>query len=269
MPKLSIITINLNNLAGLQKTMESVFSQTFTDYEYIIIDGGSTDGSKEYIEHHSDKLAYWVCEPDGGIYQGMNKGILKSNGDMVCFLNSGDFYVSSSLFKELVDSLQPIHASVFFGKFIWEEPNNDEVVISDHSCIRYHWDFRERNFPHPATIYRRSAFNKVGLFDENYKILGDYDWNARALIQYRLPFYYFSIVTAHFIAEGISMNKRFAVQRQKEQDIINSTYFKPTRLFFLVKKLKNIKGERFYKVILAFIFRKKLNKVSQKSLVLF
>ncbi len=88
MLKLSIITINLNNLAGLQKTMQSVFEQTFTDYEYIVIDGGSTDGSKEYIEQHSDKLAYWVSEKDKGIYNAMNKGIIKAGGDYLLFLNS-------------------------------------------------------------------------------------------------------------------------------------------------------------------------------------
>lgn len=73
MPKLSIITVNLNNLPGLQKTMQSVLEQTYTDYEYIVIDGGSTDGSKEYIAQHSNKLAYCVSEKDKSIYNAMNK----------------------------------------------------------------------------------------------------------------------------------------------------------------------------------------------------
>ncbi len=81
MPKLSIITINYNNLEGLQKTIQSVFEQSFTDYEYIIIDGGSADGSKNLIEHSASRLSYWVSEKDKGIYDAMNKGISYSKGE--------------------------------------------------------------------------------------------------------------------------------------------------------------------------------------------
>ena len=90
MPLISIITVNLNNLEGLKRTMTSVFEQTWQEYEYIIIDGGSTDGSKEYIESFSDKISVWVSEPDAGIYNGMNKGIKVANGEYLLFLNSGD-----------------------------------------------------------------------------------------------------------------------------------------------------------------------------------
>src|SRR5258705_4030466 len=91
MPRLSIITINYNNLTGLQKTMESVFTQSFADYEYIIIDGCSTDGSKEYIEHYGSRLAYRVSEKDKGVYDAMNKGIVRAKGEYLLMLNSGDY----------------------------------------------------------------------------------------------------------------------------------------------------------------------------------
>jgi len=84
-PKLSIININLNNAAGLQKTIESVVTQTFTDYEYIIIDSGSTNGSRRIIEKHAHRLAYWVSEPDKGIYNRMNKGIKVAKGEYCLF----------------------------------------------------------------------------------------------------------------------------------------------------------------------------------------
>lgn len=88
--KLSIITVNLNNLEGLKRTYESVVCQTFTDYEWIVIDGGSTDGSREFIEQHQDKFAYWCSEPDKGIYNAMNKGIIHAQGEYLNFMNSGD-----------------------------------------------------------------------------------------------------------------------------------------------------------------------------------
>ena len=88
--KLSIITINYNNRDGLQKTIESVVSQSFKDFEWIVIDGGSNDGSRELIERYAESISYWVSEPDKGIYNAMNKGIKASNGDYLLFLNSGD-----------------------------------------------------------------------------------------------------------------------------------------------------------------------------------
>ena len=91
--KLSIITINLNNRDGLQKTIDSVVSQTFRDFEWIVIDGGSTDGSKELIEQYADHFSYWVSEPDKGIYNAMNKGIKVAKGEYLQFLNSGDWLV--------------------------------------------------------------------------------------------------------------------------------------------------------------------------------
>src|SRR5690242_21925905 len=98
--KLSIITVNFNNAAGLQRTMDSAFHQTFTDYEYVIIDGGSTDGSKDLIKNHANKLVYWVSEKDNGVYQAMNKGIVRAKGDYLLFLNSGDYLLHERILDE-------------------------------------------------------------------------------------------------------------------------------------------------------------------------
>ena len=100
--KLSIITINYNNLAGLQKTMESVFSQTCKDFEYIVIDGASTDGSAEYIRAHADQLTYWVSEKDTGIYNAMNKGVRAAKGEYLLMLNSGDFLVDDRVIERIL-----------------------------------------------------------------------------------------------------------------------------------------------------------------------
>src|SRR5574344_3096999 len=93
--KYSIITINYNNKVGLERTIKSVINQTCKDYEYIIIDGTSTDGSKEVIDKYKQYLNYWVSEPDEGIYYAMNKGTLMSHGDYCNFLNSGDCYTDN------------------------------------------------------------------------------------------------------------------------------------------------------------------------------
>ena len=105
MPKLSIITINLNNAQGLEKTIKSVVSQTYSDYEYIIIDGASTDGSVDVIQEYRNKITYWVSEPDTGIYNAMNKGILKATGEYCQFLNSGDILVDNNVTERMLSDM--------------------------------------------------------------------------------------------------------------------------------------------------------------------
>lgn len=98
---LSIITINYNNKNGVQKTIDSVLSQSFEDYEWIVIDGGSNDGSKELLEKYQEHFAYWCSEPDNGIYNAINKGLSHTTGDYIQFLNSGDWlYDSTALEKD-------------------------------------------------------------------------------------------------------------------------------------------------------------------------
>ena len=111
--KLSIITVNLNNCDGLQKTIDSVVSQTFKDFEWIVIDGGSTDGSKELIEQYADHFTYWVSEPDKGIYNAMNKGIRVAKGDYLQFLNSGDYLYDRTTLEKCL--LPQNNADVIYG----------------------------------------------------------------------------------------------------------------------------------------------------------
>ena len=103
---ITIVTINLNNKEGLKRTIESVINQTFFDkIEYVIIDGGSTDGSVDIIKEYEDKLAYWCSEPDGGIFPAMNKSIEHINGEYVLFLNSGDILNNNNVIKRVYDEL--------------------------------------------------------------------------------------------------------------------------------------------------------------------
>ena len=98
---LSIITINYNNAAGLEKTIKSVISQTCKRYEFIIIDGGSKDGSKDIIEKYQDQITYWVSEPDNGIYNAMNKGVKVAKGEYCIFMNSGDIFVDNDVIRDV------------------------------------------------------------------------------------------------------------------------------------------------------------------------
>ena len=123
--KLSIITVNLNNRDGLQKTIDSVICQTFRDFEWIVIDGGSTDGSKELIEQYADHFAYWVSEPDKGIYNAMNKGIKVAKGEYLQFLNSGDSLWNETTLQGVVPFFSGT-TDIFYG---------DVAIMKEDKCI--------------------------------------------------------------------------------------------------------------------------------------
>ena len=102
--KLSIITVNRNNAGGLKKTIDSVTAQTYTGFEFIIIDGASEDDSPRIIREHAGRLSYWISEPDNGTYDAMNKGIRAATGEYCLFLNSGDFLIHPGVLEEIFNS---------------------------------------------------------------------------------------------------------------------------------------------------------------------
>lgn len=168
--KLSIITINLNNAAGLEKTAESIVCQTFTDFEWIVIDGGSTDGSVDVIRRYADRIAYWVSEKDSGIYNAMNKGVKVVNGEYVQFLNSGDWLASATILNE-----------------IFLNNNSEDVIYGDINCYKDSRFGPIRKYPRHLSvdfmlvysICHNSCFVKCdhlmnNPFDENLRIVSDW-----------------------------------------------------------------------------------------------
>ena len=103
-PLVTIITVSYNVVDTIESTIQSVVNQRYNNIEYIIIDGGSNDGTVDIIKKYEDHITYWISEPDGGIYYGMNKGIIKSNGDWLCFMNAGDRFASNDVLEHIFDS---------------------------------------------------------------------------------------------------------------------------------------------------------------------
>ena len=177
--KLSIITINYNNKAGLQKTIDSVITQTFKDFEWIIIDGGSTDGSKELIEEYSQYITYWVSEPDKGIYNAMNKGILQAKGEYLQFLNSGDALYTRLSLKELFK--QNIYGDIIYGDAMFIDKNNISELKRYNKPISLSYFVSGNVINHQASFIKRELF-KDHLYNENYKIVSDWEfWILQAI----------------------------------------------------------------------------------------
>ncbi len=163
--KISIITINLNNKAGLEKTMKSVLSQTCKDYEWIVIDGGSTDGSKELIEKNAQHITYWVSEKDKGIYNAMNKGIGVARGEYLQFLNSGDYLADESIVEEfcaMYPTVDVVYGNAIFVTKDGKEKGHFEAPKSVR--LSYFWSHR---LNHQATFFSKRCFEDYRYNEEN------------------------------------------------------------------------------------------------------
>lgn len=180
MPALSIITINLNNRDGLKNTIKSVFSQTFSDLEYIIIDGRSTDGSLELIESKKDYLAYWVSEKDQGTYDAMNKGIARATGDYIMFLNSGDFLYTENVLSECFALIYEKGADIYYGDMIIKNNGRFQQVKHSPKISLLFWRYNTIN--HQSAFYKRKLFSELGLYDLQFRVAADQAFHIKAYV---------------------------------------------------------------------------------------
>ena len=202
MPKLSIITVNYNNLEGLKTTLESVKNQTWQHFEYIVIDGGSTDGSEAFLEAHSNYIDFWVSELDSGVYHAMNKGILKATGNYLLFLNSGDHFFNHNVLFENNEVLKDKDL-IYFNLQIVE--NQNTFIKSYPKTLSFSY-FVEDTLPHPATFIKREAFLKTNLYKEDFKILSDWKFFIDAICKYQLTYIKIDKTLSTFYIGGISSN---------------------------------------------------------------
>ena len=207
----SIITINYNNLEGLKKTMRSVVTQTWKEFEYILIDGGSTDGSAEYIESQSDNLNYYISEKDSGIYNAMNKGIKKATGDYLLFLNSGD-HLSDNRVLELYHSYLTRQDLIIFDIKI--QDHKKSYINSTPNTLRFS-DLFYGTVPHQSTFIRKELFERVGLYDEDLKIVSDWKFFILSLFKYDASYKKVDKILSIFYTDGISWNRDFSEERNQ------------------------------------------------------
>ena len=249
-PLISIITINYNDKIGLERTFNSVINQTYQEFEYIVIDGGSTDGSKELIEQYNDKINYWISEPDKGVYNAMNKGILKANGKYLLFLNSGDEFFGLNVLKE---NLKFIHTYdlVYFNINVVGEQDNYIKKYPEKISFSYMY---HDTLPHPATFIKKNLFNVIGLYDENLKIVSDWKFFILALVKYNATYNYNNIVLTKFYFDGISSRKENLTLLMSEREkvmtnnfsLIIKDYTNITHQNLLIEELKKSRLLHFF-----------------------
>ncbi len=197
--KFSIITINYNNCKGLHRTLDSIIGQTCKDFEWIVIDGGSTDGSKELIEQHQDAVTYWCSEPDKGIYNAMNKGVSKASGDYCLFLNSGDNLCDVNVMGKLIETS---FTADIVGCDIYIDKISPLRITRALDSVNAFWIY-ENTFYHQATWIRREVLIKCP-YRENFERISDWTFFFEAIVILNCSYQHVPMVISVFYTDGIS-----------------------------------------------------------------
>lgn len=180
--KISIITVCYNSEPTIERTIKSVIQQDYPDVEYIVIDGGSTDGTVDIIKKYVKNISYWVSEADQGIYDAMNKGIGRATGEVVAFLNSDDWYTENTL-SEVARQFMTDEMEILCGEMYIHQ--NGQITRWHIKKEKMERQLRFRmGFSHPAMFVRRHLFEQYGKFDTQYQIAADYDWLLRVYDQH-------------------------------------------------------------------------------------
>lgn len=244
--RLSIITINFNNLQGLIKTVNSVLHQNSNDFEYIIIDGGSTDGSAEYIYDNKKYFTFSISEPDKGIYNAMNKGINNATGEYLLFLNSGDIFFDNDILKHV--SLVNFSEDIVFGNLLKRNGNFDILDIGFAKNEISFGDIYKGTINHPSSFIKRDLFSRIGLYDENLRIVSDWKFFFEAIVFFDVRVKYLNQTITIFDLGGISNTQYLLREKEREQvlnDLFPSKVLKELKTFFEFEidiiKLKKIK----------------------------
>jgi len=220
-PKLSIITINLNNSEGLRLTIESIVAQQRKEFEFIVIDGSSTDGSVDVIHEFSDHIDYWVSEPDSGIYNAMNKGIAVATGEYCLFLNSGDTLLPDSLSSSLFDD---IYADIIYFPCYMMYNNGTHVLRTFPDKLSSLFFFMN-SINHQSTFIKRTCFNQLGFYNESYRHLADFDFWIRSIVLDNCPHHYIPNAITSYDMHGIT--GKWNDQLSAERDAILKKHFPP------------------------------------------
>lgn len=214
--KISVITINYNNRIGLEKTIRSVLCQTIKDFEFIVIDGGSTDGSVDILKQNDENITYWVSEPDKGIYNAMNKGIQKAEGEYCIFMNSGDAFYDKDVLGRVLLSLDG--TDVIYGN---TEYTTGKIRKSKNEPPYFSFFFVS-SFSHQSTFIRTELLKKY-LYDESLKIVADWKFFLQTLILNNGSFKAVDLKISLYDATGISSTNKILYEKEREQ-VLNSLF---------------------------------------------
>lgn len=204
--KVSLITVTYNSVVTLLDTINSIRSQDYNNIEYLIIDGGSGDGTINIINQNLDIVNYWMSQPDEGLYDAMNKGLKMATGDIVGIINSDDFYHRPDSISKIVEAFQFSGKDSVYADVEFVDPSNLEKTVRYYSSKRFSPDkFKKGIMPaHPTFFTYRENFEKYGYYKTDYKITADFELLVRFLYKNQLSSYYLPISLMKMRTGGVS-----------------------------------------------------------------
>ncbi len=214
-PLISIITVVYNGEKYLEETIQSVINQTYDNVEYIIIDGGSTDGTLDIIKKYEEKIDYWLSEKDSGIYDAMNKGVTLCSGDIIGIVNADDFIYRDTL-QNVAKFFSDTDAMFTFGQLALADEDGkvfDTAKSIGIDNIKYKL-FRHMPFLHPTMFVKKEVYEKLGLYNTRYKLSADYDFTLR-LVKNNIQFVKLDFSTGVFRLGGQSGGMRSYLENHK------------------------------------------------------
>jgi len=204
--KVTIITACCNSESTIGQTISSVLSQSYRDIEYIIVDGNSRDTTVDIIRSFGSKISKWVSEPDKGLYDALNKGLLMAGGDIVGFLHSDDFFANDQVIEKVVAFFNRYGCDSIFGDIQYVDQKHISQILTNRKagkCSRLKFSFGWSP-PHPTFYVKRALYLKYGLFDSSFKIAADYDSMLRFLLTFKISACYIPEVMVKMRVGGVS-----------------------------------------------------------------
>ena len=216
--KVSIVTVCYNSEATIRDTIESVLAQIYTDVEYIIVDGASSDRTMTIVDEYKDRIAVTVSEPDKGIYDAMNKGIALASGDVIGFLNADDFYINNKSISSIVNEFNKENVDIVYGDVVYVKPDNLNKIVRYYGANNFSPEQMSfgRYPPHPAFFVKLNCFKKYGLFKTDYLIAADIELMVRLMYKHKVSYSYVSKIITKMRIGGISTDLKYKWILNKE-----------------------------------------------------
>lgn len=242
--KISIITATFNSSTSIKDTLESVNAQTYPNIEHIIVDGGSFDNTLDIVKDYGNKIATIISEPDKGIYDAMNKGIMAATGDIIGILNSDDFFTSTDVISTIVKKFEESSIDALYGDVHFVNPDNLKKTVRYYSSAIFRPSlFRFGFMPaHPSFYMKKSCYEKFGLYSLDYKIASDYDLLIRYLYLHKIKYKYIKKDFVTMRTGGIS------TENINSRIILNKEIIKACRQYGIYTNMLLLSLKYLYKI---------------------
>lgn len=241
-PRISIITVSFNSASTIRDTIDSVLAQSYTDLEYIIVDGRSKDGTVEIVKSYGKKISQFISETDLGIYDAINKGIRISSGDIIGILNSDDSFYNEYVVENIEKAFDDARTEVVIGDVQFFDPAKSSRILRYYSSKKWNpGKFKFGYMPaHPSFYARRELFEKFGIYKTDYTIAADYELMIRFLFVNKVKYSYIEMPFVNMRAGGVSnrsIHSRYLLNKEIlracKENGINTNYLNIYSKYFI------------------------------------